>query len=324
VSGRRPVVVALLGISLSAVCATAQPRVASKDVEAHAALDRSAVWVADRFTYVVQITCRRGFDILTDDLSREKLRVEGPEILSVDTTRDDQGNGVTAYRIVYHLTTYRFDPPVQKIGELNVRYYVRRPGQRLDDVAPSGEVRVPGESVAVRSLLPDEQDTAEFRSARPPAPRRAIFASLQPIGIGLVVVSIVPAVLWAAVLIGRARPKVAHRSARQVRNEERTSLDALQAIDLKTEAGRLEAYDRVSALVREHLHHICGVPAEGLTAQEMGPALSGCRKDVPIDLVTALLAACERARYGSPGELASADECRAAIEQAGQVLAIGT
>jgi hypothetical protein len=322
VSGR-PVVVALLGIALSAVCAAGQTRATQKDVEAHAALDRSAVWVADRFAYVVQITCRRGFDILTDDLSRDKLRVEGPEILSVDTTRDDQGNGVTAYRIVYHLTTYRFDPPVQRIGELNVRYYVRRPGQRLDDVAPSGEVRVPGTSVAVRSLLPDEQDTAEFRSARPPAPRRALFASLQPIGIGLVVISIVPAVLWAAVLIGRARPKGPHRSARQVRHEERTSLDALQAIDLETEAGRREAYDRVSTLVREHLHHVCGVPAEGLTAQEMGPALTACGKEVPVDQVTALLAACERARYGSPAELASADECRTAIEQAGHVMAIG-
>jgi hypothetical protein len=319
----RRAVFSLLGITLSAICAGGQPATAAKDVEAHAALDRSAVWVADRFTYVVQITCRRGFDILTDDLSRDKLRLEGPDVLGVDTTRDDRGNGVTAYRIVYYLTTYRFDPPVQKIGELNVRYYVRRPGQRLDDVAPAGEVRVPGASVAVRSLLPDEQDTAEFRSMRPPAPRRAIFASLQPLGLGLVVVSIVPAVLWAAVLIGRARPKRAQRSARQVRNTERTSLDALRSIDLKTEAGRREAYDRVSALVREHLHHTCGVPAEGLTAQEIGPALLARGNEVPVDLVTALLAACERARYGTPDQLASADECRAAIEQAGQVVAIG-
>ena len=312
----------LLGITLSAVCAAAAPAAAPKDVEVQAALDRSAVWVADRFTYVVQITCHRGLDILTDDLSRDKVRVEGPEILSVDTARDDRGNGETAYRIAYHLTTYRFDPPVQKIGELNVRYYVRRPGQRLDDVAPSGEVRVPGASVAVRSLLPDERDTAEFRSARAAAPRRAIFATLQPIGIGLVLVSIVPAVLWGAVLIGRSRPK-AQRSARQVRTEERTSMDALRSIDLATEAGRREAYDRVSALVREHVRHTCGVPAEGLTPPEIGSALSACGKDIPIDLVTSLLAACERARYGSPDQLASADECSTAIEQAGQVMATG-
>jgi hypothetical protein len=319
----RRAAVVLLGIALSAVCAGAQPGAAARDVEVQAALDRSAVWVADRFTYVVQITCHRGFDILTDDLSRDKLRLDGPDIVSIDTTRDDRGNGVTAYRITYHLTTYRFNPPVQKIGELNVRYYIRRPGQRLDDVAPSGEVRVPGASVAVRSLLPDEQDTAEFRSARPPEPRRAIFASLQPVGLGLIVVSIVPAVLWAAVVIGRARPKGAHRSARQVRHEERTSLDALRSINLETEAGRREAYDRMSALVREHLRHICGVPAEGLTAQEIGPALSACGKDVPVDLVTSLLATCERARYGTPDQLASAHECSAAIEQAGQVMAIG-
>jgi hypothetical protein len=320
---RRRAAFTLLGIALSAVTAAAAPGAAAKDVDVQASLDRSAVWVADRFTYVVQITCRRGLDILTDDLSRDKLRVEGPEILSVDTTRDDRGNGVTAYRIAYHLTTYRFDPPVQKIGELTVRYYVRRPGQRLDDTAPAGEVRVPGASVAVRSLLPDERDTAEFRSARQPEPRRAIFATLQPIGIGLVLVSIVPAVLWGAVLIGRARPKRVQRSARQMRNEERTSMDALRSLDLTSEGGRREAYDRVSALVREHVRHTCGVPAEGLTPPEIGSALSGCGKDIPIDLVTSLLATCERARYGSADQLASADDCSTAIEQASQVIATG-
>src|SRR5207248_3232629 len=135
-------------------------------------------------------------------------------------------DGVTVYRYAYHLTTYRLDPPTQKIGDLNVRYYIKRPGQRVEDATPAGEVTVPGASIAVRSLLPDAQDTATFRDVRAPAPRRARFAMMMPIGTGLVVVSIVPVVLWAGVLVTRARSRRVHRSARQVRHDERASIEA--------------------------------------------------------------------------------------------------
>ena len=39
---------------------------AAKDVDVEAALDRSAMWVADRVTYTVLLTCRRDVDILAD------------------------------------------------------------------------------------------------------------------------------------------------------------------------------------------------------------------------------------------------------------------
>jgi hypothetical protein len=300
----------------------AQPAEAPEQaVEARATLDRSAVWVADRFTYTLQLTCRRSADILTDDVSRDKLRLDGPEIVGVDMTREDRGNGVTVYRIAYHLTTYHLDPPIQKIGEMNVRYYVRRAGQRVEDATPAGEVSVPGKVVTVRSLLPDAQDTAAFRDGRPPAPRRTIVAMLQPIGLGLVIVSIVPAGVWASVLIGRTRRTRVQRSARLVRHDERASLEALRSIDVTTDAGRREAYDRVSALVRQHLRDAFGMPATALTAAEIGPALTARGKDVPIDLVTSLLEACDRARYGSADALGSADACRHAIEHAEQVIA---
>ncbi len=319
---RRVAALALVGTASLAAWAGAQTKNAEKDVEVQATLDRSAVWVADRFSYTLLLTCRRGVDILTDDLSRDKLRLDGPEIVSVDTTREDRGGGVTVYRIVYHLTTYRLDPAIQKIGDLSVRYYVRRPGQRLEDAAPAGEVAVPGTAIAVRSLLPDPQDTAVFRRARPPEPRRARFALLQTAGLGLVIVSIVPAALWATVLVNRARHHRAHRSLRQVRHDERTSLDTLRALDLGSEAGRREAYDQMSVLVRAHLRDACGVAAaDGLTPEEIGPALSARGLTLPIDQVTTLLAGCDRVRYGSRDTVGSADACRAAIDQAEQVIA---
>lgn len=301
--------------------ASGGPPAAARDVDVQVRLDRSAVWVADRFTYTVQLTCLHGVDILAPDLGRDKLRLDGPEVTGVDVSRQDRGNGVSVYVFAYHLTTYRIDPPTQKIGDLRVRYYVKRPGERIEDAAPAGEVQVPGAVVAVRSLLPDAQDTAMFRDARPPLPRRARFSMLQPVGIGLVIVSIVPAALWTGVLVGRVRSRRVHRSARQVHREERASVDALRAIDVASERGRREVYDQVSALVHQHLRDACGVRADGLTPAEIGPALSRHRHGAPVDLVTLLLGTCERARYGGPDALGSADACRAAIDQAEEVIA---
>ena len=157
-------------------------------------------------------------------------------------------------------------------------------------------------------------------SARQPHPIASLVVSRVAAGVvTLVIVSIVPATLWATVLVGRARSRRAHRSARQVRDEERTSLEALRSIDISNDVGRRAAYGQVSTLVRQHLRDTCGIRADGLTPAEIGPALSA-RGDHAA-LVTSVLGACERARYGGTDALGSADACRAAIEQAEQVIA---
>jgi hypothetical protein len=293
---------------------------AGKDVTVEAALDRSAIWVADRLTYTVTLTCRRGVDIVTDDLARDKVRLDGLELVGIDSAREDRGGGVTVYRYTYHLTSYKVDQPTQKFGELPVRYYVKRPGQRVEDAAPAGEVQVPAAVVAVRSTLPDEAQTAVFRDNRPARVRAATFAALEPVGIGLVIVSIVPAALWAAVLVGNARRRTVRRSVREVRHQEEASLDELQTIDLASDAGRRDAYDRVNTLVRAHLRDIVGVSVDGLTAAEVGPALSQRAARTPADVVTTVLTACETARYAANG-VGSAEACRETIAQAQQVLA---
>ena len=299
----------------------AQPQKDGKDLEVTASFDRSAMWVADRVTYTVVLTCRRGVDVLADDMARDKVHLDGLELAGVDSSREDRGDGVTTYRYAYHLTSYKVDQPTQKFGEMRVRYYVKRPGQRVEDAAPAGDVMVPGASLVVRSTLPDEAQTAVFRDARPAQQRSTLLAALQPIGVGLVIVSIVPAALWVALLVTRARARTAHRSARQVRHEEQSTLEALKAVDLTTEGGRREAYDRVNSLVRMHLREACGVPVDGLTAAEVAPALSARSGRLPVELVASVLSACEQARYGANG-VGSAQACRETIDQAEHLLAV--
>lgn len=295
----------------------AQPR----DVEVRTSLDRTAIWVADRVTYTIRIACQKGVDILADDLSKDKLHAEGLEILDSRSDRTIGADDSARYTFSYDLTTYRVDVPDLKIAPLTVRYYIRRVGQRIGDAAaPAGEVQVPAAVIAFRSALPDAQDTYAVRDGRDARPRRLRYAWLQPVGIGLVLISIVPALVAAMAVARRIRTQVRAPSARRVRHDERASLDALQALDLSTPAGRRDAYSRLNSLVRDHLQYATGLDGAGLTPAEIAAAASQHPARVPIEVVTAVLDACDRARYAPADRLPSIDECRQAIERCAEVL----
>jgi len=310
------VVVSFVALAAAQSLAAAPP----SDVDVRTSLDKTAIWVADRVTYAVTITYAKGVDILADDLSRDKLHVEGLEILGSDSDRTTGRDDRTIYTFRYHLTSYRVDLPDLKIAPLTVRYYVKRPGQRIGDAAPAGEAQVPGAVVAFRSALPDGQETYAVRDGRGARARRLRYAWLQPIGLALVLISIVPAAVAVIGAVRRRAPRVKPKSARQVRHDERASLDALQALDVSSAAGRRDAYSRLSALVRDHVRSATGVDAAALTPPEIEAAVVRRGGRVPMELVSSVLAACDQARYAPPDALPSSEACRAAIEQAAQVI----
>jgi hypothetical protein len=300
---------------------------ATAAVRVRASLDRTAIWVGDRVTFTIDIVCRRGVEILLDDLAKEKLRVNGLDILSSDSATTTDASERTTYRLRYVLSAYRVDVPSLSIEPMSARYYERRPGQRLQDIAPAGEVQVPGAVIAFRSTLP-EQPSYELRDGRVPQPRREWFARAESIGTALVVVSLAPAVFVGLALLRRRTRKSGRRSARQARQDHRARLERLQSLDVTTEEDRRRAYDEISTAVRQHLAATAGVPAAGLTAAEVDAALevggspsTGLRAGrVSRESVTALLASCDAARYGPPQTLPSAEACRDALASAEQVL----
>jgi hypothetical protein len=300
------------------------PRVAlaaEPAVQVRSSVDRTAIWTADRVTFTVDVICDRGVDILLDDLAKEKLRVNGLDILSSDATATTDAAERTTHRLRYVLTTYRVDLPSVSVEPISVRYYARRPGQRLQDMAPAGEVTVPGAVIAFRSTLPDNQPSYGLRDARAATARLPFFTRAQQIGLALVVVSVAPALLVAAAAIRRRtvrRP--GHRSARQVKKDRDDTLERLRGLDVATEEERRRAYDEISTAVRAHVATASGVPAASLTAAELDAALTGTRSRVPRESVISLLAACDAARYGPPQALPSAQACRDALTTAQQVL----
>jgi hypothetical protein len=315
---RSVAVIALLSLAASV---RAQP-IDPEGLTVTASVDRPAIWVADRLTYTIEIVCPRGVDILTGDLDRDKLKLTGLEVVGADSHRQEDG-GVRRYAFVYVLTTYRVDVATLAIESLPVRYYLTRAGQRAEEAVPAGSIVVPAVAVAFRSLLPDDQPIYAVRDGRSVPPRWLPYGALDPVGIGLILLSVTPAMFLLIRLAHgtRARWRAGSwRSSRRAAQSARPALEELRGLEPVDAAARREAFARLEALMRQHVADRCGVAAAGLTPEEINAALEPCATRIPVELVTSILRACELARYADPERRPSLDGWREATTQAGQVL----
>jgi hypothetical protein len=323
-------VIPRLFVLAAALLAASPAFAADPPVRATSSVDRTAMWVADRLTYTVDIVCQPGVDILLDDLAKEKLRVNGLEIIGSDSSVTSDAAGKASHRLRYVLTTYRVDTPSVSIEPIAVRYYQRRPGQRLQDMAPAGEVVVPGATVAYRSTLPDTQPVPGLRDRRAADARNPFFARVQSVGLALVVISVAPAAVIAAAALRRRTVRTpGRRSAREIKKAKRDTLERLRSLDVGTEEERRRAYDEISAAVREHVAVSAHIPASSLTARELEAALDGSDSShrtlrpaarVPRETIVSLLAGSDAARYGPPGAVPSTEACREALNAAEEIL----
>jgi hypothetical protein len=300
--------------------AQAPAQVAAPHVSA--SVDRTAIWIADRVVYSVEIACAPGVDILLDDVAKEKLRLNGLEVLTSDSAVTTDASGRTTYRIRYVLTTYRVDNPSPSIEPASVRYYARRQGERLQDVAPAGDVPVPGAVLAYRSTLPENQPDFAVRDGRSAAPRSSAFAHASQIGLALVILSLAPAlVVLVATIRRRTAGQPARRSARRAKLDQRAMAEQLRTMEVATEADRRRACEAISTAVRGYVASHTRVPATALTAGEIDTALAARGGRLPREAIVSLLQACDAARYQPAAAVMSAEACRDALASAEQVLA---
>ncbi|HEY3886108.1 MAG TPA: BatD family protein, partial [Vicinamibacterales bacterium] len=207
-------------------------------VRASASVDRTAVWVGDHVTYTVEIACARGFDALLDDLAKDKLHLQGFEVIGSDSSRTTAADGSTTYDVRFLLTTYQVGAPSLSVAPFSVRYYAARPGERAQDQAPAGDVQVPGVAVALRSTLPEGEAVYELRDRQVLGARGRLAAAARPIGLALVLLSLVPAVAIALAMARRGWQSAAKRSAKRARTDRRVLLAELGALDVRTDASR--------------------------------------------------------------------------------------
>jgi hypothetical protein len=292
----------------------------SRDVLVKTSLDRTAVWVGDHVTYTIELTCKPGFDVLDEDLSKDHLKLDGLDVVATDVSQQERPDGGRLHEYRYTLTTLHVDQAALKIAPLSVRYFASRPGQRLQEATAAGEVAVPGATIAFRSMLPEAQESYDIRSARGTTVPPRAFAHAEAIGSALVIVSLAPAGFWLVGLV-RGRERVVKRSAREVRQQEKASIDAAQLLDLSTPEGRRDAYGQMNTIVRDHLRDVCGVAGPALTPSEIEAALGRSGSRVAAEDVVSLLGACDIARYAPLSALPPADACRDALERTAQLVA---
>lgn len=294
-----------------------------QDAVARSSLDRTAMWVGDPVIFTVRVVCAQGIDVLDDDMSGDKLKLDGLEFVKLETSRTSGPAGTTIRDFRYQVTTYKVEQTTLTIAPTTARYYRVRPGQGIEGGEAAGEVAIPGAIIAFRSMLPDAQDTSFLRDGRASDTRPRMFAVAGPVGAGLLIASVVPALFWTVGLVVRMRkPRAERKSARQVKREERDSLEGVRALDVSSVEARREAYTKISGLVRGHLRDALGVPGPALTGAEIEAALAGKSSRVPMEEIRTFLVDCDKARYGPPDAVPSADACRSAIDEAARILSV--
>jgi len=265
------------------------------DIRVHSSLSQTAAWVGDPVAFVVEIEMAPGVEIVADDLKPEKLTIEGLELGTSSSSEDTKADGWRTVRYVYPVTPWDTLPP-KRIGDLVVKF--RRPvtTATADGSAPALELKVPGATLSMRSMLPDDGSASGARDRQASLPVPGWTAWLRPIGLGFIALGAAPVALW---ILGRVRqPRVSkpRPSTRSLHALAKSLFDELQIIDTSTPDGRRRAYDRIDQDVRAYVMQAENVPAPALTADELRVKLSGARR-VRADAVCDVLAACEHARY---------------------------
>jgi hypothetical protein len=288
----------VLALSVATAAQEKAPAKPPPPVEVHTSVSHTAVWVGDRVTYSIELRCAPQVDIVTEDLATERLKVDGLEIRDVAIDRDASEAGRLTYRVNYSLVTFNIEAPALKIGEIPVRYSIRRPGQRPEDPAPpSGEVRIPPLTLALRSTLPDTDVPAQIRDGRPlqPLPRRVALA--RPVGIGLLIVAAAPVGLLLFNLAQRVSRLRSRGPRRVTKKERRASFEQIKALDIASPSIQREAYAKLDALIRDHARQATGVAAAALTPSELPGATTNPDQVRQLEQIQTLLAECERAKY---------------------------
>lgn len=290
------------------------------DVEASATVDRTALWPGDRVWYTLDIRCVPGVDLLPDDLSPDRLVLTGLERLSSSQERTTREDGGTSYRVRHQLTAYEIGAPL-RVEEQSFRYLARRPGQRVEDGAPAGEVRVPALTLALRGAVPDDLAEARLRDDAAPAPLPPFLKWGRLAGLALVLACALPLLALGGSALrrswrarGAGRPRAAGRDLRP-------ALTQLQAVDADSPAARRAAYDRLDALLRQRLAEISGIDARALTAAEIAQRVESRRDGLPPGLGD-VLDECESARYAPPDALPSPDRFAAGVATAAALLGV--
>jgi hypothetical protein len=288
------------------------------DIAFRSWVERTALFPGDTTTYHVEILCNDNVDILLEDLDADELGLAGLELLSSKVEQEQTGEG-TKYHATYELITFEATMPKLIIEDMRVRYYFKRPGQRMEDVATVGEVVVPAISLVLRSTLPTELSELELRDMSSAITHSSWVEFAGTLGLLLIIVSAVPLGL---LITNRLRQHVSdtHHQFDKVPEETFTVLEQIKNFDAEDPGQRRQGFDQLQKILKEFIEKYCKITASALTASEIQLHLSESVLSAAAKDISSVLEDCERARYGRHDNLPAAKGLEDGIELAQSLL----
>jgi hypothetical protein len=291
-------------------------------VAVRSSVDRTTAWVGDLVTYTVELTALPGYDIVEDELARERLPVEAADVRSASTSRETRDDGTVIYRTRFELASYRPQAEQLRIGPLVIRYYRKQEDGTIAAQSPVGTVSVPEEEIVLHSTLTESAGLMLRVGRAPmllPSFTRAAYA-FYAMGFALVALSLVTVALALRGTVSRRRARErAQEPARRPAIEYQATLKDIRQLDHAADPEAVShAFGRLDQLLRQALSDM-NTDARALTPDEID-SLAGNGDGTAARAIARVLRECERARYGGPSHRSSREQLTHALDRAEELL----
>jgi hypothetical protein len=270
-------------------------------IAARSWVDRTALYPGDMINYHIEIQTNNTTDILTEDLFEDELGMDGLELVSSDLEQRVSEEG-SYYHARYRLTSFEYGRPLLGIEPMSIRYYHKRPGQRLEDVVTAGEISLSAMALSLSSTLPGEQDALALRDSAGYTGNPLSRTHAGIYGILLILVAAIPLGL---VIRNRQRSSTLNDDPdlEEMLGHSYSKVEELRDYDAQDEEQRRSGFSEVETIIKEYLETTAGIAAQALTADEIIRQLAD--RQVVIEELFTVLECAETARYGGHNDLPS-------------------
>jgi hypothetical protein len=276
-------------------------------------VNKTALFPGDHITYIIEVICDSDVDILPEDLADNELILNGLELLSSNVEKESFGIG-TRYTFSYTLTSYASNAAPLGIDQLSVRYYFKRPGQRIEDVATVGEVIIPPVTLVLSSTLPGVLENLQLRDMQMPAATSTSLNWIGTIGILLILVSMFPVGSAAYAYMQKRKLDNQAEQARESVTVTTNVFNELRAIETSDNSNRRQAFQQLETIIREFIGQTTGQNPNALTASDLAQHNTLSNSDFPVQGLVDVLCHCEYARYGTNKNLPGEEEFNQGVQ----------
>jgi len=283
-------------------------------------LDRTAIWVGDKFHYVITVDYSSEYEFVLDNVDKEDVNMDPFTVVDVTKQTTPLSNNETRLLLDITLANYLLNQTEAHIPQLSLYYFRRGQNTTSAEQAAAESLTVSGPTVGLRSTLPP--NPADIRDS-------AVVISWERSrwvvpAVGLVaLVSLIAWLGWEAYLFFKKR-----RTAPGP--DRRISMEAVRArwasgvpSDFSDSQTTMKFLDRSYLNLKEYLSYYLETDTAGLTAEEVKEEMQrlGASSDVT-QKVAKVLGACEALRFSGDGTAATAESARGVAQDVREILSL--